>query len=292
MLKNDVKTDLFQDLQIFVKVTPDRHGECHISCPGCKKEPARGQVHFSFSEKGGYCFVCGFKCSLPYLAKELGMGDRIYQPPPPQPEKPRQVYSWMAYAERHVRQFEEHPERFELWQAHKPVSVETIERMRLGVGVLPASSCHHLRLIVPVIDGTMIVGLRGRRLNCRCAKWTASAGSTLNMLPLYNEQTLEPRRVVWIVENCVDALMIGQVMGFVGLATYSVVYWRKAWTEKLVEAWPELIVVAYDNDEPGRKNGARLANTLLEAGLDAVMYPWGDAPEKMDIGTILMGGTH
>lgn len=286
---DQVKTDLFQDLVRFTKAVSDRRQkEWHVPCPFCGKASSPKNPHASFSVDGFFCFSCGQGCSLPALAKQLGMGDRVYQPPPPQPEKPRQVYSWMASAERYVTEFEQHPDRFELWQAHKPVSTETIERMRLGVGVLPASACHHLRLIVPVIDGTMIVGLRGRRLNCRCAKWTASAGTTLDMLPLYNDQALDTGDVVWLLENPVDALMLTERTGYIGLATYSVVYWRLAWTDRLVRVRPELVVVAYDNDEPGKKNGARLANTLLEAGLDVVLYPWGDAPHKMDVGSMLM----
>jgi hypothetical protein len=191
-----------------------------------------------------------------------------------------------------LERYENHPRRFEAWQAHKPVSVETIRRKRLGMGVLPASRCKHERLIVPILDGTMLVGLRGRAIACSCGKWLVAGGTTLEMLPLYNQEALQPGCVVWIVENPVDALLLTERTPYAGVATYSVSYWRQAWTETLQAAQPELMIVAYDNDDPGRKNGIRLANTLLAAGLQVTLFDWGQAVYKADIGSLLMGVNH
>jgi hypothetical protein len=116
--------------------------------------------------------------------------------------------------------------------------------------------------------------------------------------------------VIWIVENPVDALMLSERTEYAGVATYSVSYWTEAWTRRLIEAQPELVVVAFDNDLPGNGGSARRAeferewlkthnllppsggvkvvNRLLEAGLPATLYDWGNAPHKSDIGNLLM----
>ena len=146
------------------------------------------------------------------------------------------------------------------------------------MGVLPASRCHHERLTVPVIDGSMIVGIRGRSLGCECGKWLAAGGTTLDMLPLYNCQALGTGQVVWIIENPIDALMVGERTDYIGVATYSVSYWREAWTEALTLARPELVVIAYDNDLVG--NGGALNRPVFEQdphpppGCGASVAPW------------------
>ncbi len=201
---------LFEDLQRYTGAQPDRHGECHLPCPACKHESSPRNPHCSFSEHGYHCFVCGANYSLPGLAKVLGMGERDYSAEVRRPEpKPVKPASWMANPGGLLAKYESHPRRYELWQGYKPLQRSTIERRRLGVGVLPVSRCHHERLIVPIWDGSMLVGLRGRSLGCDCGKWLAPGGTVLNLLPLFNADSLRRGAVVWIVENPVDALMIG-----------------------------------------------------------------------------------
>lgn len=286
-----------------------RSREYHITCPECGAQSRPAHPHCSFSAHGWHCFVCGAGGSLADLARKVNLqGDYSPTPAPrPQPERPR---SWMADPELLLRRYESHPRRFELWQAHKPVSEDTIRRMRLGVGVLPSSKCAHMRLIVPIISGSLVVGLRGRRIDCSCSNWTVAAGTVLDNLPLYNQDALRPGSVVWIVENCVDALLIGDHTPYTGVATYSVSYWRDEWLETLRRSQPEMIFVCYDNDIPGQGGGLcheefarewlqthprlpepagpKLANRLRAAGLPAILYDWGRAPHKSDIGTIII----
>jgi hypothetical protein len=114
------------------------------------------------------------------------------------------------------------------------------------------------------------------------------------------------------VENPVDALMLTERTPFVGVATYSVSYWRPHWTELLRAARPEYIIVAYDNDVPGNGGderrdefvrdwlrthprvpdpaGPRLANALQRDGLPAHLYRWGQAENKTDVGSLLAAG--
>lgn len=294
-------------------ISDRKQKEWHIPCPECGHESTPKDPHFSFSLDGAFCFVCGYKGSLAGLARRLNCHAEAASPWPvrrPEPRKPDALPAWMMNGEHLVRQYEQHSRRVDLWNSYKRLSRETIERMRLGVGVLPASRCKHERLIVPVFAGTMLVGLRGRSLSCDCGKWLQSGGTTLERLPLYNEQALEQDGVAWIVENPIDALMISERTPYTGLATYSISYWREAWTETLRAAAPELVVVAFDNDLPGQGGGVnrermvrewlrthpkvpeprgpKLANTLIKAGLPAVLYDWpAGTPNKFDIGSLL-----
>jgi len=297
---------LVDDLAKFTHAVPDRrHGEWHIPCPQCGKESSPKNPHFSFSSKGAYCFVCGYKASLRGLAERLCMGTREYSAPAPRPEpRERPLPAWTRDWSL-LDRYENHPRKHELWQSYKPLSPDVIEAARLGVGILPLSKCPHERLIVPVFDCGSLVGLRGRSLGCDCGKWLVAGGTTLEHLPLYNQDALRPGAVVVIVENCVDALMISP---YIGVATYSVSYWRDAWTDTLLAAQPEVVIVAYDNDLPGNGGagrrqeferewlrshprlpvsaGPRLVNHLLAAGLTARLYNWGRAANKTDVGAI------
>lgn len=315
---------LFDDLVRHLSADVDGHGEAHFSCPDCGHESSPKSPHCSFGPKGWHCFVCGAGGSLHALAEkvELNSDQTFYNAPSRPQEAPsatKKEYRWLSNPEPLLRAYESHPKRFEFWQRHKPVSVETIRAGRFGVGVLPASRCHHPRLVVPIIDGTMVVGLRGRWMGCSCDqrrdKWLVAGGTTLEHLPLYNAEALKPGAVVWMVENCVDARLITQNTPYTGVAVYSTSYWRDAWLEALKAARPEMIIVALDNDLVGnggaarrdefiklwyqehpqatavpKCNGIERVNTLLAAGLNAVLFDWGKAPHKSDIGSLLAKG--
>jgi phage/plasmid primase-like uncharacterized protein len=223
---------------------------------------------------------------------------------------------WLADGNDYAARFAAHPDRYALWTAHKPVTHETINGRNLGAGVLPQSRCKHERLIVPIYDDAgRVVNLRGRAIDCDCPKWLASGGWSLDALPLYGLDALQPGGTLWIVENPVDALMIAERTPYAGGATLSVSYWREAWTAAIVERQPSLVVVAYDNDlvgnggawrrdemiaawreklpaaykrqKPPAANGVKIVNELLAAGLCASLYDWRDAAPKADIGEML-----
>lgn len=294
-----------------VKVAASNGGEWAGPCPFCGgKDRFRVQP-----EKNRWlCRGCTggrWKGPWDYYERRDGRQPTSIRLMPERKEKPKQ-YTWKADPWALIRQYESHPQRLELWQAYKPLNSETIERNHLGVGVLPASSCHHPRLIMPVLDGTMVVGLRGRRIDCDCANWMPAAGTPLDQLPMYNERALTPGCVAWLGENCADALMGTQRLSYAFLALYSVSYWRDAWTQTLVNACPELIVVALDNDLVGNggadrrdefirewlkthprvpeASGPKIVNRLRQAGLNAVLYDWKCADWKADIGSMLMAG--
>lgn len=295
----------------------DQRGhDYHADCPFCGKLAQRGQTHFSYSPAGYKCFVCGGGGSLMMLARRLGQ-EVTAVPIAPKPKPSHKTAAWLDDAPRLVTRYTAHPQRVAWWQAHKPVSEDVVLTRNLGVGVLPSSQCRHPRLILPVYDEAgRVVCLRGRRLDCDCPKWLAAGGWSLGSLPLYNLAALPIGGVLWIVENPVDALMIGQFTPYTGAATLSVSYWRDEWGAAIAEKRPSLVVVAYDNDLPGnggawlraemiqawnngdkqrplpKAAGVELSNRLQRSGINAVLYDWKDSRPKADIGSLFTGETN
>lgn len=300
--------ELFSTVHAALRGDNQRGHDYHADCPFCGKPAQRGQTHFSYSEHGYKCHVCGEGGGLFALARHLGQEvTAVTYTPKPKPIKP--PASWLARGNDLASQFAAHPRRLEMWQAYKPLTAETVNEANLGVGILPASRCHHTRLIVPIYDDCgRVVCLRGRAVDCDCSKWLASGGWSLESLPLYNLHNLARGGTLWIVENPIDALMIGEQTPYTGAATLSVSYWLDSWTAAIVDKSPSLVVVAYDNDLPGnggamrraemiaawgsrrvpKAAGARVANTLRSVGINAVLYDWKNEQAKSDIGSLLI----
>lgn len=310
-----METEIFSTIHAVLQGDKRGH-DYHADCPFCGKPAARGQTHFSYSERGCTCFVCGNGGGLVKLARQLGQEATAVTHPPAAKVKPaKPPAAWLDNAGELVARYTAPPQRIALWQAYKPVSEAAIFNNNLGVGKLPSSQCQHTRLILPIYnEAGQVVCLRGRRLDCDCPKWLASGGWTLNALPLYNLVRMPEGGVLWVVENPVDALLIGQFTPYTGAATLSVSYWRDEWAAAIVAKQPSLVVVAYDNDLPGnggawgrdrfvtewletaksqtipQARGVMVVNSLLGAGINAVLYDWKDAPHKADIGSLIMQG--
>ncbi len=312
---------LLDDLIAFTKAQPDRHLEYHINCPACGHWSTPLKPHCSFGEHGWFCFVCGQGGNLVNLAERVGLGNHDQYQAPPAPEKTRNLTppAWLKYGSELLETYTSHPGRFNLWMGYKLLSMQTIFDNRLGVGRLPTMNfqgrhvfpggCSHERLIVPIFNHGRLVGLRARRLGCQCAKWIAAPGTTLDVLPLYNEGALQPGQVIMIVENCVDALWITQELDYTGLAIYSTSYWKDSWAETIALASPESVWVCLDNDLVGnagaqrrneftedwqkdhkgtpRARGPVICNRLARLGVTAHLFDWQDAPYKYDIGQML-----
>ncbi len=318
---------MFNRLCQLLSAQPDRRGEAHIPCPWCGKEPARGQVHFSVSERGGHCFCCGNGGSVYQVAARLGLEGKTPRPvvvprPPAHRPRPKPTADFGQLA----RVYETYPGRVELWRAYKPLWPETIEAYRLGYGSFPqyTSRCQHPRLMVPLIAEGKVVGFRGRRVEgCTCegkVKWLSPVGT---VPVLYNGERLGAQgpllgmaagdrlatgRTLFIVENPLDALLLEQLgQNVTAVATLSVSQWNEGWTDLIRLARPRSVIVAYDNDRPGNgggvigrerwlrahprdiePGGVRLVNQLLAAGVPARLFPWPkNAPEHADIGDLL-----
>ncbi len=273
----------FERLLIHYAVTPDRKGECWVTCPACGKEGH----HFSFSVRGAHCFVCGFKSGLAELCRMAGIEDsapidkaawreaRARRERAARPAQQVRV-SFAALAE----QYAHRPDRFERWAQYRPLPPSVIDGYGLGIGAYPrgVSACQHDRLQVPITDGAQVIGLRGRQIVCDCqmrdgkpARWLSPLGSTMS---LFNGRRLGPqdgiglgfalgeRRIqggiLYIVENPIDALMMeladpdGCAVGTLGVSN-----WRPAWTQAVGQARPAVVIIAFDNDRPGNGGGER-----------------------------------
>lgn len=115
-------------------------------------------------------------------------------------------------------------------------------------------------------------------------------------------------RVVAIVENPADALLMESNTSSLAIATLGVSIWKPEWTALLKASQPKRVIVCYDNDAAGngvrddilqtwrdlhKKNdlppqrGLALTKELKQAGLPVEMYDWGQSPAGTDIGDVL-----
>lgn len=301
--------DLFQSLYQHLNVEPDHRGEVHCACPACGKEPKRGQVHFSFSERGGHCFCCGLNISLQALAAHYSIEDDERIAPVERVEKPKREAPRLDF-DRLAVEYSLARGVVEKWNRYKALPVNVIDKNVLGYGRLPrySSKCQHDRLIVPIFGpDNMCIGLRARSVGCKCGKWLSPAGSEMF---LYNWQTLRDAQgqLLFIVENPIDALLLELAHDNIkAVATLGVTIWDDEYTPLVVECGAKRIIIAYDADRPGNgggvtgreawlsshnkliePNGVKLTNRLLEAGAPAMLFPWPeDTPIHTDIGDVI-----
>lgn len=311
----------FSGLCAELRVEPDRNGEAWIDCPWCGKD----KKHFSFSERGFKCFRCNeHGRSLLALAQQLQLQPserpaRVRQEAP----RPRQ---WQQAPDRWLDRYCEALDRVAAWTSYKPLSLDTIARFRLGVGVLPSSRCQHRRLIVPVFDGAKVVAFHGRafRPEDQDTKWLCAGGSDKRVL--FVAGVLQPGCTVVIAENFVDAILAWQCEPAACYIALGGLSWQPEWTARIAEYRPRGALVWLDHDLAG--NGSRwhhremlaawrvemeqrraanprlaampfppdpepraprIANELLAAGIRTHIYEWPKGtPWKQDIGSELI----
>jgi hypothetical protein len=241
----------------------------------------------------------------------LGYGDGSTAPrrlrlPPRRPPRPAGPPAWQVNADAYLARYTSHPKRYALWQAYRPFWPSTIDKWRLGVGVLPMGSgeCRHERLILPVMLGGVLKGFRGRVIDCSCTKWLGTKGSEA---VLFGSDQLRLGLEVIVTEAPISVILAAQeqpgvnvVAGTAGAGT-----WLDAWTAFLVSSRVPQVVVWFDNDLAGGPNpdtyemeskawrekwtakhpgrpvpdvpkpaGPRVMQKLAKAGLDAITYTW------------------
>jgi len=305
--------DLYNTLRHRLRVEPDRKGECWIACPECGREDEK----CSFSPKGWHCFVCGAGGALKGLAEQLNIRrvETSYRKPQSKPPPRRRPFGWQENSYHVLRQFIGNPNRVELWNNYRPFTTRTIERWKLGVGMLPNCRCQHRRLVYPAFLGDKIVAFRGRAFECGCDKWLQSAGS---QIVLWGDELLTEGQTVIVCESPIDAMLAMQeTPGIVAVAsTGGAGNWREEWTKRLRDARPYHVVVWFDNDLAGtptpetlrelgrewmekhpkakklpRQNGPWVANLLLKERIPTALYHWpGGTPPKMDLSAKFMEG--
>ena len=319
---------LFDDLVTTTQATIDRRGRAHADCPFCGKAAKARQTHFSFWQAGKYgakagykCFICGAGGGLRALAEHLEITppkERESEAPAEAP-KPR---TWQKNPGWYLERFCGALDRVPRWQAYKPLTLETIGRWRLGVGVLPSSPCPHKRLIYPQLINGQPTGFRGRAIDCSCDKWmTAGGGSAW----LWGAELLHEGATVIIAENPVDAMLAMQetpdivaVAGTAGAST-----WKPEWTRAIAASRPARVLEWFDNDlaghpnaithelelarwkqemearvaagkitrlpAPPKPNGPRVVHDLQAAGVNAYGYTWPPGtPVHADLGQALI----
>lgn len=286
-------------------------GERWMDCPECGK----GGRHFSYSERGAFCFRCGYAASLPALRERLGACSGARLAPKweqSSARKPRRKaiadMDWWA------RQLHQTPGAFDAWTRYKPISRSVFEENMLGYGVMPALryssggkwlECKFNRLIVPLFKDGRVVGFRCRAIEPGDAgpKWLSPGGSELT---LYNACAVTPSAHIAIVENPIDALLATSAWKMPFVATMGVSIWKQEYTEFLIAMRPLSVTVMFDNDAPGNsidpevirdwetrhypakapQRGIALANHLCSEGLPARLHVWVGRPVGFDVGDL------
>jgi hypothetical protein len=304
--------DLLDTLVQHLGAEQRRDGRFHSDCPFCGKEAKRGQKHFSFAAEGYTCWVCDAKGGLRALAERLAVGGELVICPRPAP-KPIEPRHWQTDP-RVLARYTGALDVVTAWSSYKPLTLDTIARARLGVGVLPASRCPHRRLILPVFAGDRLVALHGRAFlpGDDDAKWLSAGGSRKDVL--YGAHLLRPGATVVICENFVDSLLAQQAEPSVVAVAGGGVSWQDTWTAQIAASRPRHVLVWLDHDLVGngsryhhdelveewfRRNpratsapeakGPQIANALLKAGVRASVYQWpSGTPLRADLGWVLM----
>lgn len=305
-----MSTALFDSLCAQLHVEPDRKGEVWIACPNCGRE----KKHFSFNERTAHCFGCDYSLSLAQLAEQLQIAPDERARPVRRAQEPVAPRQWQKrpdyYLDRYCGAFD----RVQRWQAYKPLTLDSIARHRLGVGVLPASRCEKRRLIVPIFSQGTVVAFHGRAYlpDDADVKWLTAGGSSKQVL--FNADSLHGSPTVVIVENFVDAILVMEQEPSLVAVAGGGVSWRDEWSAQIAASRPKHVLILLDNDlagwpeprtyallsaqwaiehpnvKPPEPRGPKIASSLLAAGVRSVRgpdWPRGTAP-KWDIGQELM----
>ena len=292
----------------------NQRGWTAIPCPDCDEHR---QFKSAFTPTGFHCFHCGAKYPLTVLAQRLSVPvpKNGYHRPARAPKPPTPRY-WHRAPGEWARRSLAHLGRVEMWQKYRPFTLETIQRYRLGVSVVPATPCQHQRLTYVYDDlANKRPTLRGRIATCRCdkkaLKWVTAGGGSA---ALWGAELLRPGFPVLLCESPVDAMLAMQtdqnitaIAGTAGAGT-----WRKEWTRAISSASPAILLLAYDNDLQGQAtgavrgelarkwlsnpahkrlpvaNGPKVANHLIRAGVLTRLFDWRNSPPRDDLSALLM----
>lgn len=243
--------------------------EVYITCPVCGKDEKSRDC--SYNATAWHCFVCGSGGSLADLAKRRGVPA---QPRPVPAQSAKKLPTWRTSTDEALTvlaRYTARPDKYQHWQAYKPVSTSMIDRLHWGVGSLDlypytgyhTSRCQHDRLIYPVFQDGAIVAFRGRQMACQCEgdKWLNMAGS---VPALYGIDEVPLGAVLVLCENPVDAMLVHEYQhDCYGCATTGGAgVWRPEWTARLAALHLRQVVVWYDNDLAGCPNSETLVSEV------------------------------
>ena len=207
-----------------------------------------------------HCLVCGTTVSLREFALAIGMDPSQEAREVPEnirtkPIKTQRKFTWMDRVDELVGGYENHPDRFQMWDDYKHITEDAVEMWQLGVGVLPETRHNEQRLITPIhkSDGS-IQWIRGRvPYGVDGTKWIGAGGVSPHDIELSMRWLIQPGKPLVIVENYVDALAINHYLGdlYSAVPTFSVSYWTERWEQEIVERKPSQVLVAFDPDLAG-----------------------------------------
>ena len=293
--------------------TKFRGNRWHGDCPHCGSPMRRNRTHFVVDAKGAHCFVCGAHESIAWILRDAYDANHVDLPeivsretlPEPEPAW------WLEHRGAMMERYTSLQCVVGAWRAYKPVSRETIEKYQLGVGYLPAreigKTMSGLRLIVPIIEGGEVVALAGRLLPDATdsgPKWLRAPDAPKTRY-LWNSEADVAGKIVWIVENPVDVMLLMQLRPDDVAMAPSGVSLKPSWWQQ--EAWrlkaAKIVLVCYDNDAVGRAADSNLetdvppyaqltADALRRCGVPAThFHEWqGVAGEKESIVDVMVRG--
>jgi hypothetical protein len=288
--------DLLAQLDAILKPRrTTRRGERLADCPWCGKPAKRGQTHFHYSTAGAHCFVCGEGASLAGLARFLDVHDPapapIYTPEPSR-------FTTRQYTA------DAHPARYQMWHRYKKVPPEIVDKYRLGYGreygrdwlQIPIYRCIDSDgNELPKFDkhALQCIGVRLRSVP-PAKKWMSMRDTPAGDLLYPHPQIVGEGDVLWIAENMIDALLLMKMWpGTPALALCAGAgpgKWHHEFSTQIARRRPSGVVLALDNDDPGRAMTAEAVESLALAGIPAMPYGWGEqgAEEGDDVGSFLL----
>jgi DNA primase catalytic core len=187
-------------------------------------------------------------------------------------------------------------DRFKLGFANRTLGYGLEERNRVAgaemrsrlqqLGILRESGHEHFNgsVVVPVFNASgEVVEMYGRKITAKLRE-----GTPLHLYlkgehrGVWNEQALEASKEIILCEALIDALTFW-VAGFRNVtASYGVNGFTSDHRAAFAQHGTERVYIAYDNDEAGNKAAAKLAEELIEMGVECfrVEFPKGvDANE-------------
>lgn len=246
-------------IDYYSPATPDKRGNVHVPCPACGRPPKPKQVHFSFCERGGHCFVCDFSATLAGLAERV-LGGSIAVGYTPHVKEVPEPMQWQSCADVVLESMHNEPGALAAWQKYRPFTQATFDRWQLGIGRLwfrneetkkeyPSS---HNRLVYPIIVHGQIIGFRGRAYHHedRGAKWINATNSQTALIGL---ELVRSGSTVVVCESPVDAMLAMQVNpSIVAIASTAGAHsWRRDWTSEIAQRKPKRIIIWHDHDFAG-----------------------------------------
>jgi len=152
------------------------------------------------------------------------------------------------------------------------------------IGLLRASGHEHFNgsIVIPVMNETgQVLEVYGRKINDNLRKGT----STHLYLPgahagIWNEAALKSRAEIILCESLIDALTFW-CAGFRNVtASYGIEGFTADHTQAFKQYNIERVLIAYDRDEAGNRAAKKLAEQLMESGIDCYRIQF---PKNMDV---------